>query len=775
MPTLEQLHIESRHFPPGSLNAYMLAAVLVAAAIAFRMSISSWMPGTQFITILPGILLTTLICGMKAGFFAVLLSLFAAWFLVLPPIFSFELERASDGFGLFVFVAVGIVDVLVVGAMRDAVERMRGLNRTLTTVFEANPDAIVLVNRGGRIISINQQTADLFAAAREDLVGLPLERLLPERYREQHVRHRMDFMMGHAGVRAMGIGLKLVGLRLDGSEFPVDVQIGSIDLEGAPIAIATVRDLTQQNALNEALAESRQQRAVLEERQRGAEELRLWADAFQSASIGIEISDPRSGDIRFVNPAFAAAHGTTMDEARGRSVVEIYAEEERGRLPQLFAIADGTGHVSFESRHRRADGSTFPVQIDMTSKRDADGTVAYRLTSSRDTTAAKQTEEALRQAQKMEAIGNITGGMAHDFNNLLAVIIGNLDMVDKVAIENVDHLQALVDEARDAATRGAELTRSLLAFARRQSLHPVRVDLNQLASGMSRLLTRVLGEDIEIALDLAPDLWPVIADAAQVEASIANLANNARDAMPKGGRLTISSSNAHLDANYAALNPSVKTGDYAMLCVSDNGTGMPPDIVAKIFEPFFTTKELGKGTGLGLSMVFGFVKQSNGHVSVYSEIGFGTAVRLYLPRHVDTAATAESSGTRSATVPRRGNGELVLIVEDNPNLRRVVQIQLTSLNYRTIETDNAKAAMALLDTQQVDLLFSDVVMPGGIDGFELAEQAARQWPHLKTLLTSGFSGGRHDATPTREVDIQVLSKPYRLNELATAIRKSLDG
>jgi len=268
----------------------------------------------------------------------------------------------------------------------------------------------------------------------------------------------------------------------------------------------------------------------------------------------------------------------------------------------------------------------------------------------------------------------------------------------------------------------------------------------------------------------------VIADAAQVEASIANLANNARDAMPKGGRLTISSGNAQLDADYAALNQSVIPGDYAMICVSDNGTGMTPEVTAQMFEPFFTTKELGKGTGLGLSMVFGFAKQSNGHVSAYSEVGFGTSFRLYLPRHIDAAAMESSPAWPEASALRRGNGELVLIVEDNPDLRRVVQLQLKSLNYCTLEADNAKAALALLEIRQVDLLFSDVVMPGGMDGFELAGLASRQWPQVKTLLTSGFSGGRHDAALARGAEaVQVLSKPYRLKDLAQAVRKSLES
>jgi PAS domain S-box-containing protein len=465
-------------------------------------------------------------------------------------------------------------------------------------------------------------------------------------------------------------------------------------------------------------------------------------------------------------------HGRTVDEMIGQHADSVYSPEERNRLAELFRVADRTGLVDFEADHVRKDGTVFPVAKEVASVRDEDGRLLYRVASCRDISALRKTEAALRQAQKMEAIGNVTGGMAHDFNNLLQIVLTNLDLADQ-AIADQPEARALVGYAQDAAMRGAELTRSLLAFARRQALRPMRVDLNALVTSMHRLLSRVLGEEIEMTLDLAPGLWPVVADISQVEASIANLATNARDAMPKGGRLTIVTGNRHLDADYVALQPSAKPGDYAMIAVSDNGIGMTPQVMAQIFEPFFTTKEPGKGTGLGLSMVFGFANQSGGHVSVYSEPGIGTTFRLFLPRVKEAAAVA---APLAAPMPELGRGETVLVVEDNPALREAVTRQLAALNYQPIAVDGPAAALAVLESQPVAVLFSDVVMPGGTDGFELAEQVRLRWPATHVLMTSGFPGtyggqGEDDTARTT----RLLGKPYRREDLARAIRETIDS
>jgi signal transduction histidine kinase len=383
--------------------------------------------------------------------------------------------------------------------------------------------------------------------------------------------------------------------------------------------------------------------------------------------------------------------------------------------------------------------------------------------------ALGSSEAKLLQSQKMEAIGNMTGGMAHDFNNLLGVIVGNLDLA-RPLVKDRPEVDELIGESLDAALSGADLTRRLLAFARRQPLQAALVRLNDVVGGMAKLLGRTLGENIEISLDPAPHVWPVLADPSQIEASLINLATNARDAMPNGGQLKIVTGNAHLDADYVQSRPEVSPGDYAMIEVSDTGVGMSAELTTRIFEPFFTTKERGSGTGLGLAMVFGFMRQSGGHITVHSKPGAGTTFRLYLPR-----AAVDSEGVEPASSPplSGGAGETVLVVEDNAALRRVAVRQLRELGYRVLEAENAAAGLLTLEHERVDLIFSDVVMPGGMDGFALAKRVADRWPNIAIVLASGFSEATaHDRSAT---SVRLLSKPYRKSDIAHAIRQALDA
>ena len=385
--------------------------------------------------------------------------------------------------------------------------------------------------------------------------------------------------------------------------------------------------------------------------------------------------------------------------------------------------------------------------------------------------ARKNTEKQLVHAQKMDAIGTLTGGIAHDFNNLLGVIIGNLDLLTST-IEASEDEGMLVNDALDAALRGAELTRRLLAFARHQPLNPERVEINKLVEETAKLLQRVLGEEIEITLDLDPALWPVVVDPAQLESSLMNLATNARDAMPGGGKLRIFTRNRTLDADYAAAHDDVTPGDYAMIAVSDTGSGMPPEVVSRIFEPFFTTKADSKGTGLGLAMVFGFMKQSAGHINVYSEVGSGTVFRLYVPRSdADMAAPRPSD---REPVPL-GQGEIVLAVEDNAAMRRVLAVQLRALNYRVVEAVSVAEALAVLEREPVDVLVSDVVMPGGLSGIDLARRVIDHWPKTRIVLTSGFAAPLLFSELEALGRVRILSKPYRRADLAREIQTALDA
>jgi signal transduction histidine kinase len=377
---------------------------------------------------------------------------------------------------------------------------------------------------------------------------------------------------------------------------------------------------------------------------------------------------------------------------------------------------------------------------------------------------------ALQQASKMEAIGNLTGGLAHDFNNLLGVVIGNLDLARPLLDKNSEAAE-LVEESLTAAISGAELTKRLLAFARRQPLQPQSLDVNRVVDGVMKLLNRTLGEAVETELNLAPGAWPVIADRSQLEAALLNLAANARDAMPAGGRLTVTTANRPLDADYAARHPEVSPGDYLMLEVSDTGTGMPPEVMARIFEPFYTTKARGTGTGLGLAMVFGFVRQSGGHVTVDSQPGAGTTFRLYLPRAATEDAPAPSPG--AAPLPRAA-GETVLVVEDNVALRRVASRQLRELGYSVLQAESGSEALAILEQRRVDLVFSDVVIPGGVNGIELARIVQRRWPDTRIALTSGFSEATVHGDP-EAIGVRLLTKPYRRAELAQMLREVMSG
>jgi PAS domain S-box-containing protein len=428
-----------------------------------------------------------------------------------------------------------------------------------------------------------------------------------------------------------------------------------------------------------------------------------------------------------------------------------------------------TGRGQFIRRRREVEamlrsGKRARIEQSVTVGRGQDGRYLFNAFF-RDLTQKIATENQLRQSQKMEAIGNLTGGMAHDFNNLLTIIMGSLDGASEM-IEADEPARELLNEAQAAASQGADLTRGLLAFARQQPLRPRETDVNALLRAHVQLLRRLIGETVEVSLMPGADVWPVIIDPTQLQSALANLASNARDAMPNGGRLIVETANRYLDVEYAASHPEVTTGDYVLIQITDTGNGIPEDQLGRIFEPFFTTKGPGKGTGLGLAMVFGFIKQSRGHVSVYSEPGVGTTFRLYLPRMMQTAevtGSARATETPSGT----GGGKVVLVVDDNASVRRVVVRQLQQLGYQVLACDRPASALEMLKEQPVDLLFTDVVMPGGVGGVELARMVQGQYPDLKVLLTSGF--------PTAHVNgddpgsFRLLSKPYNRRELAAVI------
>jgi signal transduction histidine kinase/CheY-like chemotaxis protein len=384
------------------------------------------------------------------------------------------------------------------------------------------------------------------------------------------------------------------------------------------------------------------------------------------------------------------------------------------------------------------------------------------------------TEAQVRQAQKMETIGQLTGGVAHDFNNILTVITGSIEILSD-GVKDRPLLAQITSMIGAAAARGADLTRHLLAFARQQPLQPRSTDVNALVVDVASLLRPTLGVQIEIESMLAHDAAPALIDASQLTTAILNLALNARDAMPDGGKMTLETRNVMLDADYAELNDDVQPGDYVMMAVSDTGQGIAAPLLDKVFEPFFTTKGLGKGSGLGLSMVYGFVKQSNGHIKIYSEQGYGTTVKLYLPQAASTPDMDEDefAAGRGTFEVERGD-EAILIVEDDLLVRDYVVTQIERLGYRTLSAGNAAQALSIIDgAEPIDLLFTDVIMPGGMNGRQLATEAVRRRPGLKVLYTSGYTENAIVHHGRLDAGVMLLTKPYLSSDLARGIRTAL--
>lgn len=389
--------------------------------------------------------------------------------------------------------------------------------------------------------------------------------------------------------------------------------------------------------------------------------------------------------------------------------------------------------------------------------------------------AREVAEEQIRQLQRMESIGQLTGGIAHDFNNMLAIVIGSLDLARR-RLDDPARLTRHIDNAYEGAERAAALTARLLAFSRQQPLAPVTLDVNKLVAGMSELLQRTMGEEYMIETVLAGGLWRTFVDPGQLENAVLNLAVNARDAMDGGGRVTIETANAYLDDDYARLHPEVTPGQYVMLSVSDTGTGMTPEVIAKAFDPFFTTKPVGKGTGLGLSQIYGFLKQTGGHAAIYSEPGQGSTVKLYMPRHHGETVDPNHRATMGEVeVPRAREGETILVVEDEPRVRHFSVDALRELGYIVISAPNgAEAIKALSDQPTIDMLFTDIVMPA-MNGRQLADAAMQLRPGIKVLFTTGYTRNAVVHNGMLDAGVAFLPKPFSVSQLGIKIRQVLDG
>jgi len=650
-------------------------------------------------------------------------------------------------------------------------ERLRALALTSAqAIYRMNPDWTKLLELHGQGFVVD--------------AGRPVSGW-ETRYVHPDDRDRLAAEIARARASKDRFELEVQVIRVDGTPgWALSRAIPILDAQGEIIEwFGAATDVTAQHEAEQSLRESeRLYRALFEIMDEGYCVIEFLDGPHGPLSdyIHVEANAAYAANAGIPNVVGQKVRSMVPEEAEGW--IEIYRKvlvtgepvrfqrelEHTGRYLELAAFRIEPPErrqvaVLFQDVTPRHRAELALKQLNETLERRVEEEVAERL----------KTAEALRQAQKMEAVGQLTGGIAHDFNNMLAVVIGSLDLLDRRFAQSDPRAKRYVDIAKDGARRAAQVTQRLLAFSRQQPLQPEDVDANKLVAGMSELLTHAIEGSIQIETVLAAGLWRIHADPNQLENAILNLAVNARDAMAEGGRLTIETANCHLDERYVAEQLGVQPGQYVMVAVTDTGEGMPPDVVAKAFDPFFTTKELGRGTGLGLSQVYGFIKQSGGHIKIYSEPGAGTTVKLYLPRLTQESAAA-SPAAAPAPLPTGDTREVVLVVEDDAGVRQYSVDALTELGYQVLEAEGGAAALALIDSRDdIDLLFTDVVMPG-MNGRELADQARKRRPGLRVLFTTGYSRNAVVHNGVLDAGVQLIVKPFTVEELAQRVRTVLD-
>ncbi|MBW8900627.1 MAG: PAS domain S-box protein [Massilia sp.] len=616
--------------------------------------------------------------------------------------------------------------------------------------------AIYLLNPDGTVASWNAGARRFKGYTEAEIIGQHFSRFYTPADRAAGVPERALRTALEAG-RFEAEGWRV---RKDGTHFWASVVIDPIhDDDGQLVGFAKItRDISEKKLAREAL-------------RRTEEQFRLLVDSV--IDYAIYMLSPE-GFVTTWNAGARNIKGYQAIDVIGTHFGRFYTEEDRrnGLPDRVLATAREHGRYHGEGVRVRKDGTRFRADVVVDAIRDADGRLLGFAKITRDVTQRVQLEEArkaLQHAQRLEAVGKLTGGVAHDFNNILQVIGGSLQLLGS-SLAGQQAPQRHLQMALTAVDRGAKLSSQLLAFARRQPLQPYVLNPGRVVGGMEDLVRRAVGEHVEVETVVSASLWNATLDPHQLENVVLNLAINARDAMPGGGKLTVELSNTMLDDTYVSAAHEVPPGQYVLLAISDTGTGMPPDVLERAIEPFFTTKGEGQGTGLGLSMAFGFVKQSGGHFRIYSEVGHGTTIKAYFPR----ALEAEQTLPDPVAGEVRGGTETILVVEDDPNVQATVVGMLTELGYQVLRADNAEVALAVLKAGvRCDLLFTDVVMPGKLKTTDMVRQAKALQPALKVLYTSGYTqnaiihGGRLDP------GVELLSKPYRREKLASKVRQLL--
>lgn len=636
--------------------------------------------------------------------------------------------------------------VRVEGALRESERRFRQF-------FEDSPDAVFVENFDGHVLDVNLAASRLHGMPREELIGKNITELVPPAQREETLRAFHKLVSGESH------HIEGMTLTADGREIPVEVRTSRIDYSDKPALLLHVRDVSERKQAEDALKSS---------------EIRFHS-VWENSVDGMRLTD-ENGIIVAVNEAFCKLVGMPREELEGQPWTVSYAESPE-LTEKLVHYKERFQTRTVESRFQRKmtfrNGKTAELE-GSNSFVESRGQKTLVLGLFRDVTEHRKLEEQLLHAQKMEAIGQLAGGVAHDFNNILTVIQGHASLL-RSAAKQADTPSSSADQIYQAAERASGLTRQLLTFSRRQMMQPKHLDLNQIVSNTTRMLGRILGEDISLQFNYASNVPLVHADAGMIEQVLLNLAVNSRDAMPSGGELTIKIYSVDFKPEDVREYPERRIGEFVRLSVSDTGSGIDAETLPRIFEPFFTTKAIGKGTGLGLATVYGIIKQHKGWIEVESRIGEGTSFHVFLPA-AEEKAVAKSSDTTAEESPRGGT-ETILVVEDEPPVRELVSKILTGCGYRVLKAHNGVEALKIWHqhSDKIDLLLTDIVMPDGMTGRDLAEKIQAERPGLKAIFTSGYSSDIVGKDFVIEEGVNYLQKPYIPQKLMRAIRKCLDG
>jgi len=634
---------------------------------------------------------------------------------------------------------IGVVAIVI--ETTEKVLASRRLQDDRNRLWSISRDLLLVCTLDGTITAVNPSATRMLGWAEEEMVGHNLAEFI----------HPADLDRTRGEMTSLGEGISTLAF-----ENRYRTRDGGYRL----IAWTAVPDAGRVHAVG---------RDITEERHLARDRDRIW-----NLSPVLKVVTDAHGYITDVNPSWTEKLGWSREETLGRRSTDFMVDDESGWHKRVSTLRGGAPLLDYRTTLRTKNGDHRTIQWTTVPENDTFYGFGRDVTAELEAAAAlADAEAALRQSQKMEAVGQLTGGIAHDFNNLLQGITGSLEIVQRrVAQGRLDELDRFISGASTAANRAAALTHRLLAFSRRQPLDPKPVRSNALVSSMEDLLRRTIGERIELELVLAGGLWVTKCDPNQLESAILNLAINARDAMPDGGKLIIETCNAHLDRAYVARQRGVRPGQYVCLCVSDTGIGMSQDTISKAFEPFFTTKPIGQGTGLGLSMIYGFAQQSEGYAKIYSELGQGTTFKLYLPRYRGGAAEEEEPTSPSA-MQQAEEGEVVLVVEDEAVVRGLILEELHELGYAALEAvDGASGLEMLRSKRRIDLLITDIGLPG-LNGRQLADAARELRPSLKILFMTGYAENAALASGFLEPGMEMITKPFAMEALATRIRSML--